>query len=918
VNRLHDFAIRRPRLVLLVALALTLTVAPGMLRLHLRTDGHALIPPNAPAVRIDKQVRREFGVLDPLVILIRSRHADGIFDPGTLGLIAHLTHTMAGLPGLDSASVRSLATEPSDRFRPNSLLRRTLLEPLPRTRAEMDRLRTEIADIGLLSGTLISRDGRSAAILAGVTSGADRTSIVSRVRAVIASTDTTGHDVRVLGAPAAEALLGTHILEDLGISMHRRGWRAETFDPATEAAMGTIARLRQAIAHNLGLLPIAFIFMALVFLISFRSLAATWLPLSEAVACLMFVFGLMGWGGVPVYLTMAVLPVILVSMGLADEIHVFTSYRRRLAEHPDESRACAVRAALNETSLPVLATGWTTAIGFLAFALSPLAPVRAFGIFTAAGIVFCMVWTLTVIPALLVLLPLRALAGPRREMRATARPVRWVRLVERLGSQPIVTLTITAVALLLSPLAIRQVVVQDSWISGFAPSSAFYRSTQYFDQQFYGTHRLLLAIDTGHIDLKGALPAADLRDEMILFPDSLVADPAWLVGCSLAVTVRMRSPAPPGPPGVGLVPATRGPAYWSSVVENAARGGGRIAVTTPLYHGSARFLLMPAPSETLDFVLRSQRLALPAVVMALDSLEQFVRAQGRYAVGGVLGPPDYIASVEYMMSDRSPGSRGVPSDPDRVRWLWSALRQVLGSARVREIVDPSLERGLITVFLKNANYRDTAQLMAAVRDYERTHLTPQRIRLDFAGDVAVSQALIEAIVRSQVGSLLASLLGVLAVIAILFHSVSWGMFCMVPAGIAVAATFAMMGLTAMPLGVATSMFSSMVLGVGVDFAIHLVHRYRESIRGGVRHEAAVQDALAATGPGILINALAVTVGFGILMLSQVPANAQLGAITVVSLLGCLAATLLVIPALLRVATPGARAAKSAATPVAVS
>jgi len=86
----------------------------------------------------------------------------------------------------------------------------------------------------------------------------------------------------------------------------------------------------------------------------------------------------------------------------------------------------------------------------------------------------------------------------------------------------------------------------------------------------------------------------------------------------------------------------------------------------------------------------------------------------------------------------------------------------------------------------------------------------------------------------------------------------------------------------------------------------------------VRHEAAVQDALAATGPGILINALAVTVGFGILMLSQVPANAQLGAITVVSLLGCLAATLLVIPALLRVATPGARAAKSAATPVAVS
>ena len=50
----------------------------------------------------------------------------------------------------------------------------------------------------------------------------------------------------------------------------------------------------------------------------------------------------------------------------------------------------------------------------------------------------------------------------------------------------------------------------------------------------------------------------------------------------------------------------------------------------------------------------------------------------------------------------------------------------------------------------------------------------------------------------------------------------------------------------------------------------------------------------------LVGGLAVALGFGILMLSQVPANAALGVLTVVSLLACLAATLLVIPALLRV------------------
>jgi predicted RND superfamily exporter protein len=71
-------------------------------------------------------------------------------------------------------------------------------------------------------------------------------------------------------------------------------------------------------------------------------------------------------------------------------------------------------------------------------------------------------------------------------------------------------------------------------------------------------------------------------------------------------------------------------------------------------------------------------------------------------------------------------------------------------------------------------------------------------------------------------------------------------------------------------------------------------------------EPAIADALAATAPPIVVNALGVALGFGILVLSRVPANARLGAVTLVSLLACLAATLLLIPVLLRVAGSGRR------------
>jgi len=122
----------------MLALVVTGAVAPGIARLRLRTDGHALVPSDAPAVRVDDAVRREFGIRDPLVVLVHARHPDGIANPRTLRLVDELTRSFAVLPGLDSASVRSVATERGDRFHSGSLQRRRLLDPLPERPDEIE------------------------------------------------------------------------------------------------------------------------------------------------------------------------------------------------------------------------------------------------------------------------------------------------------------------------------------------------------------------------------------------------------------------------------------------------------------------------------------------------------------------------------------------------------------------------------------------------------------------------------------------------------------------------------------------------------------------------------------------------------------------------------------------------------------
>ena len=64
---LSHLGIRQPKRVLAVAILVTLAAAPGLLRLKLRTDGHALVSPNAPEVITDKAVRSRFGIHDQIV-----------------------------------------------------------------------------------------------------------------------------------------------------------------------------------------------------------------------------------------------------------------------------------------------------------------------------------------------------------------------------------------------------------------------------------------------------------------------------------------------------------------------------------------------------------------------------------------------------------------------------------------------------------------------------------------------------------------------------------------------------------------------------------------------------------------------------------------------------------------------------------
>jgi predicted RND superfamily exporter protein len=880
-------SIRRPWRALGMIFAVSLVAAPGIGRLKLRTDGHALVPQNAPEVIYDKTIRKQFGIEDNIVVQIRSHQAEGIFNPATLQLVRDLTAEFARLPGLGASNLMSLATETSFRFRPGALVLQTLLEPPLTTKAELDQLREDLQNIELYNGTLVSADGQSTAILIGVPAGMDCTLLYRGVQNVIAKKKSAPDEIAVTGAPVAESLLGLHILEDLGVPQMLLG--TGTRERAEKTALASPANffdLRLWLARRIGLVPVVIVVMMLILWASFRNWLATLVPLPGILATMLFVFGWMGWLGVPIYLTIVVMPVLLTATGVTNDIYLFNRYFSLLRENPGVGQLELLRETFDKLAAPVISTSLTTGVAFFSFCFSPLEPVRAFGLCAGVGILFSFLCSLTVVPALLTLVKPAWLASRRRELGAQPALITWF---TRLG--PIIVrwrwraVVLVLLATTLTPLGLRRLVVQDSWTGGFDPRSDFSRATRQVNEQFFGIHLLFVSCDATRA-FNGEFPASALASGRIYLPGNLVPDDAFLPGCAMTVS----SVEPSENSSANLV--------WQTHIDKAVRNGTNLIVFTTRLPADLAACQSLAGAARLRFAITAQTQLEPQIIRAIGALGAFIRTRTDCGVGGVLDAADYLRTTRFLLHPDDVNAKILPASAEETKVLWDYYRFARGAQRLRQAVNADHTRSLATVFLKDANFVDTARLMRDLRAYEREHLTPLGIKIGFAGDVAESQSLIRSIVATQLQSLGWSLAGIFAVTAFFGGSLRWGFFCLLPSLLAVVIKFAVMGWVGIPLGVATSMFAAMTLGIGVNCAIHLLESCRQARAAGASPAEALNRALGLTGPPALINTLAMSLGFCVLMLSQVPANARLGLLLVLGLVNCFVASLLLLPVLL--------------------
>lgn len=142
-----------------------------------------------------------------------------------------------------------------------------------------------------------------------------------------------------------------------------------------------------------------------------------------------------------------------------------------------------------------------------------------------------------------------------------------------------------------------------------------------------------------------------------------------------------------------------------------------------------------------------------------------------------------------------------------------------------------------------------------------------------------------------------ALLVIFILLSIIFRSFSAGILGIIPLTISMLILFGLMGLTGVRLDVATALLSSVMIGVGVDYTIHFLWRYREERNKNRPAREAVITTITTTGRGIIFNALSVIVGFVVLIISSFTPIRFFGILVVVSILSCLAGALVILPAI---------------------
>jgi predicted RND superfamily exporter protein len=491
--------------VLLASLAVGVAFGSGVRSLSADVSFESFLHEDDP-IRIDYDVFRDrFGREDAIVVAIGG---EDVFDRAFLDRLHAFHEAALELPHVDD--VTSLINARDTRGEGDTLLVNDLLEDWPLDDDALRVARERALANPLYHYNLISPDARFTSVRIDL----DTYSSVGR------------EEVDVLAgfeeSAASEAtFLTTAETDAFAASINRLvdEHRAPGFDPHAAGLSVMLYNVSQALLRDMRrFVGFAAATIALLLFAIFRRSAGVVLPLVVVGLSVSSTMGLMGHLGTPIHLPTQILPSMLLAIGVADAVHILAIFFRLLRQ--GRSQQDALAGSLGHSAWPVVLTSLTTAGGFVSFAWTDLAPVSALGFYAPMGVLFALFYSLTLLPALLAILPIRA--GEVRADGADGLERVLTAAGDFAAGRPRSVLAVTAALCVLAAAGLPRIEVSHDppkWLPAEDPAR---RAIELVDAEMGGAMTVEVLVESS---AEGGIRSPRLLDEMGRFGELLESEP---------------------------------------------------------------------------------------------------------------------------------------------------------------------------------------------------------------------------------------------------------------------------------------------------------------------------------------------------------------------------------------------------------
>lgn len=278
----------------------------------------------------------------------------------------------------------------------------------------------------------------------------------------------------------------------------------------------------------------------------------------------------------------------------------------------------------------------------------------------------------------------------------------------------------------------------------------------------------------------------------------------------------------------------------------------------------------------------------PAVLKKMKEMEDFLESQKD------VHNPQSVADLIEEMSDVMGEGKAIPDSKSKVSNLWFLLE---GEEIMDQLVDPDKTEAVIQATIGNVNTGRIRRLVENIEKYiEKTDSSV--VTFAQTGMPSIYQRLDDNIMRSQIQSLIFAVILVFICLLFLLRSFVGGLIGLMPIGFTLVIIFGFMGFAGISLDIATVLVGSISIGIGVDYSIHFVNRFRKEFKKAETELEALDKTLETTGRAILINVVTVMMGFLVLISASLIPLQRFGILVTITMISSGLGAITLLPAII--------------------